>query len=88
MVMSLSAHLAKMDLNLLEAAHDLGVCPVEAFFHLTVPLSRNRIISGNLLVVIPAVGGYVIQDLLGGSSTLMIGRLMWDDFFSTTPFGR
>ncbi|CAE6765014.1 ABC transporter permease subunit [Paraburkholderia haematera] len=86
MVMPLCAHLAKMDLNLLEAAYDLGAGPVEAFFRVTVPLSRNGIIAGSLLVFIPSVGEYVIPELLGGSSTLMIGRLMWDEFFNNTDW--
>ena len=86
MVMPLCAHLAKMDLNLLEAAYDLGAGPAEAFFRVTVPLSRNGIIAGSLLVFIPAVGEYVIPELLGGSSTLMIGRLMWDEFFNNTDW--
>lgn len=82
MIMPLCAHLMKMDMRLLEAAYDLGAGPVEAFFRVTIPLARNGIVAGSLLVFIPSVGEYVIPELLGGSGTLMIGRLMWDEFFN------
>nr|WP_205965670.1 ABC transporter permease subunit [Paraburkholderia guartelaensis] len=82
MVMPLYAHLVKMDLTLLEAAYDLGAKPWVAFTRITLPLSKNGIIAGSLLVFIPAVGEYVIPELLGGADTLMIGRVMWDEFFN------
>ncbi|BCF99061.1 putrescine ABC transporter permease [Paraburkholderia sp. PGU19] len=82
MVMPLYAHLVKMDLTLLEAAYDLGAKPWTAFTRITLPLSKNGIIAGSLLVFIPAVGEYVIPELLGGADTLMIGRVMWDEFFN------
>ena len=82
MVMPLYAHLCKMDLTLLEAAYDLGAKPWVAFTQITLPLSKNGIIAGSLLVFIPAVGEYVIPELLGGADTLMIGRVMWDEFFN------
>jgi putrescine transport system permease protein len=82
MIMPLYAHLVKMDLSLLEAAYDLGAKPWKAFFQVTLPLSKNGIIAGSLLVFIPAVGEYVIPELLGGSDTLMIGRVMWNEFFN------
>ncbi|WP_322030932.1 ABC transporter permease subunit [Paraburkholderia sp. J76] len=82
MVMPLYAHLVKMDLTLLEAAYDLGARPWVAFTQITLPLSKNGIIAGSLLVFIPAVGEYVIPELLGGADTLMIGRVMWDEFFN------
>lgn len=81
MIMPLYAHLVKMDLSLLEAAYDLGAKPWKAFFQVTLPLSKNGIIAGSLLVFIPAVGEYVIPELLGGADTLMIGRVMWNEFF-------
>ncbi len=81
LVMPLYAHLVKMDLTLLEAAYDLGVKPWKAFVQITLPLSKNGIIAGCLLVFIPAVGEYVIPELLGGADTLMIGRVMWNEFF-------
>jgi putrescine transport system permease protein len=81
MIMPLYAHLVKMDLALLEAAYDLGAKPWKAFFRITLPLSKNGIIAGSLLVFIPAVGEYVIPELLGGADTLMIGRVMWNEFF-------
>ncbi|WP_057055369.1 ABC transporter permease subunit, partial [Burkholderia pseudomallei] len=73
LVMPLYAHLVKMDLRLLEAAYDLGAKPWKAFVQITLPLSKNGIIAGCLLVFIPAVGEYVIPELLGGANTLMIG---------------
>ncbi len=82
MVMPLYAHLVKMDLTLLEAAYDLGAKPWVAFTRITLPLSKNGVIAGSLLVFIPAVGEYVIPELLGGADTLMIGRVMWDEFFN------
>jgi putrescine transport system permease protein len=65
-----------------EAAADLGATPWRVFWSVTLPLSREGIIAGSLLVFIPAVGEFVIPDLLGGSDTLMIGRTLWNDFFS------
>jgi putrescine transport system permease protein len=82
MVMPLYAHLVKMDLTLLEAAYDLGATPWVALTRITLPLSKNGIIAGSLLVFIPAVGEYVIPELLGGANTLMLGRVMWDEFFN------
>ncbi len=82
MIMPLYAHLEKMDLSLLEAAYDLGARPWDAFVRITLPLSLGGIVAGCLLVFIPAVGEYVIPELLGGASTLMLGRVMWDQFFN------
>ncbi|GLU32709.1 ABC transporter permease subunit [Trinickia caryophylli] len=82
MVMPLYAHLVKMDTTLLEAAYDLGATPWTTFVRITLPLSKSGIIAGSLLVFIPAVGEYVIPELLGGADTLMIGRVMWDEFFN------
>ncbi|WP_114810946.1 ABC transporter permease subunit [Paraburkholderia kururiensis] len=86
LVMPLYAHLVKMDLTLLEAAYDLGAKPWKAFVQITLPLSRNGIIAGCLLVFIPAVGEYVIPELLGGANTLMIGRVMWNEFFDNADW--
>ncbi|AOK29632.1 spermidine/putrescine ABC transporter permease [Burkholderia singularis] len=86
LVMPLYAHLVKMDLRLLEAAYDLGAKPWKAFVQITLPLSRNGIIAGCLLVFIPAVGEYVIPELLGGANTLMIGRVMWNEFFNNADW--
>jgi putrescine transport system permease protein len=66
---------------LLEAAADLGCRPVKAFFRITVPLSFPGIVAGSMLVFIPAVGEYVIPELLGGSNTVMIGREIFNVFF-------
>ena len=86
LVMPLYAHLVKMDLRLLEAAYDLGARPWRAFVEITLPLSKNGIIAGCLLVFIPAVGEYVIPELLGGANTLMIGRVMWNEFFDNADW--
>ena len=81
MILPLYTTLEKMDLNLLDAAQDLGAKPYQSFFLVTLPLAKPGIIAGCLLVFIPAVGEYVIPALLGGSDTLMIGRVLWDEFF-------
>ncbi|AOJ09885.1 ABC transporter permease subunit [Burkholderia mayonis] len=86
LVMPLYAHLVKMDLRLLEAAYDLGAKPWKAFVQITLPLSKNGVIAGCLLVFIPAVGEYVIPELLGGANTLMIGRVMWNEFFNNADW--
>jgi putrescine transport system permease protein len=86
MILPLYATLVKMDLRLLEAAKDLGATPWKAFWLITVPLSKNGIVAGSMLVFIPSVGEYVIPELLGGPSTLMIGRVLWDEFFSNNDW--
>jgi putrescine transport system permease protein len=86
MVLPLYGTLAKMDLRLLEAAADLGATPWVAFWKVTVPLSKAGIIAGSMLVFIPCVGEFVIPELLGGPETLMIGRVLWDEFFSNNDW--
>lgn len=83
MVLPLYAFLVKMDRSLPEAARDLGAQPWEVFFTVTLPLSLPGITAGCLLVFIPSVGEYVIPELLGSASDLMIGRVMWSDFFNS-----
>ena len=82
MVLPLYASLEKMDYSLIEAALDLGCRPITAFWQITFPLSLPGIVAGCMLVFIPAVGEFVIPDLLGGSRTLMIGKTLWSEFFS------
>ncbi|MDP3243738.1 MAG: ABC transporter permease subunit, partial [Reyranella sp.] len=82
MVLPLYATLEKLDDGLLEAAADLGAKPFAAFLTVTLPLSLPGIVAGCLLVFIPAVGEFVIPDLLGGTETLMIGKVLWDEFFT------
>jgi putrescine transport system permease protein len=82
MILPLYSALEKMDHTLLEAAADLGCKPIKAFWLVTFPLSLPGVVAGCMLCFIPAVGEFVIPDLLGGSSTLMIGKSMWDLFFS------
>jgi len=86
MVLPLYATLEKLDWNLLEAASDLGARPLPAFLTVTLPLSVPGIVAGCLLVFIPAVGEFVIPDLLGGTNTLMIGKVLWDEFFSNSDW--
>jgi len=81
MVLPLFATLEKLDHSLLEAASDLGSRPWRAFVDVTLPLSLPGIIAGSMLVFIPAVGEFVIPTLLGGPDNLMIGRVLWDEFF-------
>lgn len=82
MVLPLYSSLEKMDYSLIEAAKDLGCPPTAAFWKITFPLSLPGVIAGCLLVFIPAVGEFVIPDLLGGSQTLMIGKTLWNEFNS------
>ncbi|MER8676992.1 MULTISPECIES: ABC transporter permease subunit [unclassified Mesorhizobium] len=82
MVLPLYSSLEKMDYSLIEAAKDLGCPPTSAFWKITFPLSLPGVIAGCLLVFIPAVGEFVIPDLLGGSQTLMIGKTLWNEFFA------
>lgn len=86
MILPLYANLVKMDLRLLEAAMDLGATPWQAFWRITVPLSKRGIAAGSMLVFIPCVGEFVIPELLGGPETLMIGRVLWDEFFSNNDW--
>jgi putrescine transport system permease protein len=86
MILPLYSNLAKMDLRLLEAASDLGATAWVAFWRITVPLSKAGIVAGAMLVFIPCVGEYVIPELLGGPQTQMIGRTLWDEFFSNNDW--
>ncbi|MBE9637612.1 ABC transporter permease subunit [Salipiger mangrovisoli] len=82
MILPIYSALEKLDGSLLEAAEDLGCSRLEAFWLVTWPLSRNGIIAGCFLVFIPTLGEFVIPSLLGGSDTLMIGKVLWEEFFS------
>jgi putrescine transport system permease protein len=82
MILPLYANLEKHDDALLEAAVDLGCTPWRAFLRITLPLSLPGVIAGSMLVFIPAVGEFVIPRLLGGTNSLMIGRVLWDEFFA------
>ena len=88
MILPLYATLAKMDFRLLEAAHDLGASPWNAFWLVTVPLSKAGIIAGSMLVFIPCLGEFVIPSLLGGAENIMIGRVVWDEMFSSNNWPR
>jgi len=82
MILPIYAALERMDASLLEAAEDLGCSRITAFWLVTFPLSKNGIIAGCFLVFIPTIGEFVIPSLLGGSKTLMIGKVLWEEFFN------
>jgi putrescine transport system permease protein len=82
MVLPLYGSLAALDESLHEAAADLGARPHQVFLRVTLPLTLPGIAAGSLLVLIPAIGEFVIPDLLGGPDTLMIGKVLWDEFFN------
>ena len=88
MILPLYANLVKMDMRLLEAAHDLGANGWQTFWLVTVPLSRSGIVAGCMLVFIPALGEFVIPSLLGGAENIMIGRVVWDEMFSSNNWPR
>lgn len=88
MILPLYATLVKMDFRLLEAAHDLGASAWKAFWLITVPLSKSGIVAGSMLVFIPSVGEFVIPSLLGGAENIMIGRVVWDEMFSSNNWPR
>lgn len=82
MVLPLYAVLERLDRGLVEAARDLGATRLTAFVTVTLPLSRPGLVAGALLCFIPMIGEFIIPDLLGGSDTLMLGRVLWSEFFS------
>ena len=82
MILPLYANLVKHDNSLLEAASDLGSSTFNSFWKITIPLSKNGIVAGCMLVFIPVVGEFVIPELLGGPETLMIGKVLWQEFFN------
>jgi len=82
MILPLFTNLVKLDPSLLEASADLGARPMSTFFRVTLPLSIPGIIAGSMLVFIPVIGEFVIPALLGGPDTLMIGKVLWNEFFS------
>ncbi len=82
MVLPIYSTLEKFDWQLLEAATDLGATRITAFWRIVVPLSRPGILAGCFLVFIPAIGEFVIPDLLGGANTIMIGKVLWSEFFT------
>jgi putrescine transport system permease protein len=82
MILPIYAALDRLDGSLIEAAEDLGCSRLQAFWLVTIPLSKNGIIAGCFLVFIPALGEFVIPSLLGGSGTLMIGKILWEEFFN------
>ena len=88
MVLPLYSTLVKMDVRFIEASQDLGASPWKTFWLITVPLSRSGIVAGSMLVFIPCVGEFVIPSLLGGAENVMIGRVVWDEMFSSNDWPR
>jgi putrescine transport system permease protein len=86
MILPLYGSLARLDDTLIEAAADLGAPPWRVFLGVILPLTLPGIAAGSLLVFIPAVGEFVIPDLLGGPDTLMIGKLLWQEFFDNVDW--
>ena len=82
MILPIYTALVKLDQSLIEASADLGAQPLMTFLTVTLPLSMPGVIAGSMLVFIPAIGEFVIPSLLGGADTLMIGRVLWDEFFA------
>jgi putrescine transport system permease protein len=82
MILPLYGSLSTLDESLLEAAADLGARPFRVFLGVILPLTLPGIAAGSLLVLVPAIGEFVIPDLLGGPDTLMIGKVLWDEFFN------
>ena len=82
MILPLYATLVKLDMSLIEAASDLGSSRINTFWKITFPLSKSGVIAGSMLVFIPAVGEFVIPELLGGPDSLMIGKVLWQEFFN------
>ncbi|QCR35812.1 putrescine ABC transporter permease PotH [Nissabacter sp. SGAir0207] len=82
MVLPIYTALTRLDYSLVEASMDLGARPLKTFFQVIVPLTKGGIIAGSMLVFIPAVGEYVIPELLGGPDSIMIGRVLWQEFFN------
>jgi len=85
-ILPLYANLVKLDVRLLNAAYDLGATPIRAFLAVTLPLSLPGVLAGSMLVFIPTVGEYVIPEMLGGADTLMMGRVMWSEFFTNADW--
>ena len=82
MVLPIYTALIRIDYSLVEAALDLGARPLKTFFTVIVPQTKGGIIAGSMLVFIPAVGEFVIPELLGGPDSIMIGRVLWQEFFN------
>ncbi|MCG8158415.1 putrescine ABC transporter permease PotH [Brenneria goodwinii] len=82
MVLPIYTALTRLDYSLVEAAMDLGVRPMRTFVSVIIPLTKGGIIAGSMLVFIPAVGEFVIPELLGGPDSIMIGRILWQEFFN------
>lgn len=82
MIMPLYTAISRVDYTYIEASMDLGARPLTTFFKVLLPLTKNGIIAGSMLVFIPAIGEFVIPELLGGPDTVLIGQLLWQDFFN------
>jgi putrescine transport system permease protein len=86
MILPLYGSLSRLDESLIEAAADLGAPPRRVFLDVILPLSLPGVAAGCLLVFIPAIGEFVIPDLLGGPGTLMVGKMLWQEFFDNVDW--
>jgi putrescine transport system permease protein len=86
MILPLYGSLSQLDENIIEAASDLGARPARVFLGVVLPLSLPGVVAGALLVFIPAIGEFVIPDLLGGPGTLMVGKVLWQEFFDNVDW--
>ena len=86
MILPLYGSLSQLDESLVEAAADLGARPARVFLDIVLPLSLPGVAAGALLVFIPAIGEFVIPDLLGGPGTLMVGKVLWQEFFDNVDW--
>jgi len=86
MILPLYGSLSQLDETLVEAAADLGARPALVFRDIVLPLSLPGVVAGGLLVFIPAIGEFVIPDLLGGPGTLMVGKVLWQEFFDNVDW--
>ena len=82
MILPIYSVLEKLEPVLLEAAADLGATPFRRFIHIVLPLSKPGILAGCILVFVPVTGEFVIPEILGGPDNLMIGRILWMEFFN------
>ncbi|MFT4693127.1 MAG: putrescine transport system permease protein [Francisella sp.] len=87
LVLPLYSTLIKIDPILYDAAEDLGSKPINSFFKITLPLSMPGLIAGSLLIFIPAVGEVVVPQIMGGMNSLMIGNIIWEEFFTSNNWG-
>lgn len=87
LILPLYSTLIKIDPSIYDAAEDLGSKPINSFFKITLPLSMPGLIAGSLLIFIPAIGEVVVPQIMGGMNSLMIGNVIWEEFFTSNNWG-